>query len=398
MMLSQLRACCRNECGRALEGNWIEARVAMEACSTWFGQTASCAAGSVKHARELARCLRHVFHAEPLRTSAKHALVLACVFLLALVVPTEFSELRAQPAGGWSTDLDLDAIAPKSGEAGKPAQANSDKGVGTTVLKKKAIEQAVSADMSKIRLIALLTADGQRIEQDVMWRVFEEGSDAQTVGKLVATQTNASPVMTLKPGNYFVNVSFGRANLTRKITIAAGVEVTEPFVLNAGGLRVRLNPVAGGMESMKASYEILTDERDQSGNRRVVFSRARPGIVIWLNSGIYHIVSTLGDANATVAADVTVEAGKLTETSISHKAGRVTLKLVTRQGGEALPDTEWTVMASEGPMVKSSVGALPTHILAPGKYMAVAKSQGRVFRQSFAIADGQSIQVEVLRQ
>ncbi len=323
--------------------------------------------------------------------------------VLAPLPGVDYKGLRAQPAGGWSSDLDLDALAPKSGEAEKSTKPspdkNSDKNIGTTVLKKKSVEPAVSADMSKVRLIALLTNDGQRIEQDIVWRVFEEDSDAQSAGKLVATQTAASPVVTLKPGNYLVNVSFGRANLTRKITVALGVEATEPFVLNAGGLRVRLSPVAGGsMDSTKASYEILTDERDQSGSRRVVFSRARPGIVIRLNSGIYHIVSTLGDANATVAADVTVEAGKLTETSISHKAGRVTLKLVTRQGGEALPDTEWTVMTTDGQNIKSSVGALPTHILAPGRYMAVAKSQGRVFRQGFEIADGQSIQVEVLRQ
>ncbi len=254
------------------------------------------------------------------------------------------------------------------------------------------------ADMSRVRLIALLTADGQRIEQDLVWRIFEENSDTQTAGKLLSTHSTASPMLTLKPGSYFVNVAFGRANLTRKITVAEGVEATEPFVLDAGGLRVRLDPVAGGMESMKASYNILTDERDQSGNRHVVFTHARPGIVIRLNSGIYHIVSTLGDANATVASDVTVEAGKLTEASISHKAGRVTLKLVTRQGGEALPDTEWTVLTGDGQIVKSSVGALPTHILAPGRYLAVAKSQSRVFRQSFEVGDGQSIQVEVMRK
>ena len=49
-----------------------------------------------------------------------------------------------------------------------------------------------------------------------------------------------------------------------------------------------------------------------------------PGLLahelVRLNAGIYRIVSTYGDANATVEADVTVEAGKLSEASVTHSA------------------------------------------------------------------------------
>lgn len=272
-------------------------------------------------------------------------------------------------------------------------------GQSTTVLKKKAKEQeATATDLSKVRLVALLTADGQRIEQDLVWRVFDESATPGSTGKLLSTHNEASPLVKLKPGTYTINAAFGRAHLTRKITVAAGVETTEPFVLNAGGLRLRVMSSSEKMDPSKALYDILTDERDQRGNRKTVLSRAKPNVVMRLNSGIYRIVSTLGDANATVETDVTVEAGKLTEASITHRAARVTMKLVTRQGGEALPDTEWSVLTEAGQPVKSSVGALPTHILAPGSYLAVAKSQGKVFRRNFTVADGEVVQVEVMRQ
>lgn len=320
------------------------------------------------------------------------ALNLALAMSLAVPLAAGPSGIRpsaAQNAGGWSTDLNVPA----------PRSAPKAEGGGTTVIKKKSTEPPAPADMAKVRLIALLTADGQRIEQDLTWRVFEESAEPRTAGKLLSKHTAASPILTLKPGTYTINAAFGRANLTRKITVSTGgVEMTEPFVLNAGGLRVSLAPVAGGLDGMKSFYDIFTDERDQRGDRRMVLSRAKPDTVIRLNSGIYHIVSTLGDANATVDADVTVEAGKLTEATVSHKAARVTFKLVTREGGEALPDTEWSVLTEDGHTVKTSVGALPTHVLAPGKYMAVAKSQGRVFRRGFEAANGQSIQVEVIRQ
>ena len=122
----------------------------------------------------------------------------------------------------------------------------------------------------------------------------------------------------------------------------------------------------------------------------------KPDVVIRLNAGIYRIVSTYGDANAQVEADVTVEAGKLSEATVSHSAARVTFKLVAREGGEALPDTQWTVQTADGEVVKRSVGALPTHIIAPGSYTVIAKSGTRAFKRDFTVADGEATQVEVL--
>ncbi len=123
---------------------------------------------------------------------------------------------------------------------------------------------------------------------------------------------------------------------------------------------------------------------------------ARPGLVIRLNAGIYHIVSTYGDANATVESDVTVEAGKLTEAQISHSAAKATFKLVSRQGGEALSDTQWTIQTKDGRVVKESVGALPSHLLAPGEYTAIARSQGKSFTNSFTLKAGETAVVEVV--
>lgn len=331
-----------------------------------------------------------------------HSTICSLLATLLLVVLPTAPTYAQMPGGGWSTDLDMRPVPSAPATPAAPATQPDPptmSGQGTTVLKKKSKEQeAPAAELSKVRLVALLTADGQRIEQDLVWRVFDDSSTPGNTGKLLSTHNEASPLVKLKPGTYTINAAFGRAHLTRKITVAAGVETTEPFVLNAGGLRLRVTTSSDKMDASKAIYDILTDERDQRGNRKPVLSRAKPNVVMRLNSGIYRVVSTLGDANATVEADVTVEAGKLTEASLTHKAARVTLKLVTRQGGEALPDTEWTVLTETGQTVKSSVGALPTHIFAPGNYLAVAKSQGKVFRRNFTVSDGEVVQVEVMRQ
>ena len=144
---------------------------------------------------------------------------------------------------------------------------------------------------------------------------------------------------------------------------------------------------------------MLNQERDQSGNRIKVISAAKPGLIMRLNAGAYQVVSTYGDANARVRADVTVEAGKLTEATLSQSGAKVTFKLVGREGGEALADVTWSIMsivATKSETVKEAAGALPTHILAAGRYAVLAKHQGRTFRAEFIAKAGEAAIVEVV--
>jgi hypothetical protein len=268
----------------------------------------------------------------------------------------------------------------------------------TTVVPRKA-DQSTTADApAQINLLALLTADGQQIDQGIVWRVYNDDAAAKGQSKLLMTLKEPSPTVKLKPGDYIVNAAFGRADVTRKIKVTPGETMSEKFVLNAGGLRVKVLVDGAAPAPNTATYDIYSGERDQSDNRTKVLSQAKPGVIVRLNAGIYRIVSTYGDANATVEADVTVEAGKLSEASVTHSAARVTFKLVARLGGEALPDTQWTVQTPDGQVVKRSVGALPTHILAPGNYTIIGKSGTRTFKRDFTIANGENAQVEVLMQ
>jgi hypothetical protein len=272
----------------------------------------------------------------------------------------------------------------------------------TTVVPRTAPPEAktppVEGGAGQVSLVALLTQDGQSIEQGLVWRIFHERPGPDGKLKLAALRREANPSLRLEPGDYIVNVAFGRANLTRKITVSGAQAVQERFVLNAGGLRL-IPALANGepITDKAVSYDILSDERDQYGQRIRVMSAARPGVVIRLNAGIYSIVGTYGDANAVARADVTVEAGKLTEATLTHAAARVTFKLVARQGGDAIADTQWNIVDARGETVKDSVGALPTHIFAPGTYTASARNGADVFRRTFTVRAGDVLQVEVIR-
>lgn len=330
-----------------------------------------------------------------------HGWLLASGLLLAILFGLPGTAVAQAATGPWGTAIQdgapaSAATAPSTNKA-DPAEALPG-GSNTTVIPRNPGDAKAASGPAQVQLVALLTADGQRIDQGIVWRVFQEKGAPGAKNKLIATYREASPALKLQPGDYIVNAAFGRAHITRKITIKPGASALEPFVLNAGGLR--LSAKIGNEEAAAntISYNIYTDERDQFNNRAIVMSGARPGLIIRLNAGIYHIVSTYGDANATVQADVTVEAGKLTEATVAHAAGKVTFKLVTRSGGEALPDTHWTIQTPQGEIVKESVGALPTHILAPGTYNVVAKSGSRAFRRDLAVQSGDVTQLEVVIQ
>jgi preprotein translocase subunit YajC len=307
---------------------------------------------------------------------------------------------EAQGTGeGWSAGINAPKMDGAQGEAAAGGAATPGAEGNTTIVPRREAPGTGdgSGTIAQIRLVALLTADGQRIDQGIIWRVYRDDGSAGGGAKLIGTHRDASPLLKLAPGAYVINAAFGRAHLTRVVHLEAGgaTPAIERFVLNAGGLRV--GATVSGAPAHNVAYSIYSD-RDQTDDRKLIMSAIKPGLIVRLNAGIYHIVSTYGDANAVIESDVTVEAGKLTEATVAHAAGKVTLKLVARAGGEAIADTQWSIQTPEGRIIKESIGALPTHILAPGSYVAVAKSNDRAFRRDFSVKDGETTQIEVINQ
>ena len=256
---------------------------------------------------------------------------------------------------------------------------------------------ADTSNLVAITLTATLTDEGQPIDQGLIWHVFRHAPGPDGKRQLVSQNREASPRLKLEPGDYMINAAFGRASLTRKITVAAGKPAAEKFSLNAGGLRIKAVLAHGEpAPDRSVTFDVLTEERDQAGNRIKLVSAAKPGLIMRLNAGVYQVVSTYGDANARVRAEVTVEPGKMTEATLNHTGAKVTFKLVNREGGEALADVAWSIVSDHSDMVKESVGALPTHILAAGRYAVLAKHQGRTFRAEFTAKPGEAAIVEVV--
>ncbi len=271
--------------------------------------------------------------------------------------------------------------------------ATADKGAA-----QKSARSAVSVPVT---LSARTVDGGAIIKSGLIWWVYENKKTKDGKYELVDTFQEPTPTAALKPGSYRIAAAYGMVNLIKDIDVERGRALQEFFILNAGGLRLGAINIQGGpIAPNSVRYDLFADETetDQSGNRKLILKDAKPGVVLRLNAGSYHVVSTYGGANAVVRADVTVEPGRLTDATINHRAAKITLKLVTQSGGEALANTQWNILTPGGDVVKESAGALPTHILAAGNYSVLARHNNKSYTREFSIESGDSKQIEVVIQ
>ena len=249
-----------------------------------------------------------------------------------------------------------------------------------------------------VELEAKLTKDGDAMQQGLSWRVFSPfpGDDGKL--PLVASSEGGSAAFQLAPGDYFVNVAFGRAGATKKVYVPTTGRVDKQvLVLDAGGLV--LNAVSGSdmrIPPAELSFSVYSTEVREDGERGLVMADVKPETVIRLNAGTYHVVSEYGEVNAAIRADIQVEAGKLTQATIQHRAAKIMLKLVAEEGGEAIADTAWSILTSAGDVVSESLSAFPTMVLAEGDYTAIARNKDKIFQRDFAVSAGRNTDVEVL--
>jgi len=96
------------------------------------------------------------------------------------------------------------------------------------------------------------------------------------------------------------------------------------------------------------------------------------------------------------SAEISVAAGKLTDATFHQMAATLTLKLVSQPGGEAIANTAWSVLTPGGDVIRESIGAFPSLILAEGNYTVVARHEGRVYTREFEVKAGQDGDVEVV--
>ena len=258
-----------------------------------------------------------------------------------------------------------------------------------------AVMPMVPAGQVALSLSARFGKDLGAIGGGLDWRVYAAKAEPGGRYKLVKEDKTASPTLVLPAGNYIVHVDFGLATAVKPVSLR-GPAVREEFDLPAGGLRIEGRVGNARVPPNQISFDVYKGSQFEPGDRRPIAEHIQTGAVIVVPDGTYYIVSNYGDANATVRSDIRVQAGKLTDVTVNHRAAAITLKLVAEKGGEALANTAWSVLTPGGDVIKESIGAFPRVILAEGEYRAIARNEGKVYEREFKVVPGVDGDVEVL--
>ncbi len=227
------------------------------------------------------------------------------------------------------------------------------------------------------------------------WRVYADKPDANGVFRVIKEDRAAAPTFVLPPGGYVVDVSFGLANLAKRVQLRADT-VREIFEIAAGGARFEGRVGDSRIPAGQISFDVYPGSQFEPGDKRPMARDVATGELVLLPEGTYYVVSNYGDGNAVMRSDIRVQAGKLTDVTINHRAAVITLKLVTERGGEALANTAWSVLTPGGDVIKESIGAFPRVILAEGDYVAIARNEGKVFTRDFKVEPGFDREIEVM--
>jgi hypothetical protein len=233
------------------------------------------------------------------------------------------------------------------------------------------------------------------INNGLVWRVFADRPDETGTFKLIREDRGATPNIVLPPGGYVVHVTLGLVSAVRPVTLKSETD-RESFVLPAGGLRIEGRVGTSKIPQNQISFAIFKGSQFEVGERASLVPNVAAGDVALLPEGTYYIISNYGDANSVVRSDIRVQAGKLTDVIITHRAAVITLKLVSDKGGEALANTAWSVITPGGDVIKESIGAFPRVVLSEGEYRAIAKNEGKVFERPFNVVNGVDGEVEVV--
>jgi hypothetical protein len=255
----------------------------------------------------------------------------------------------------------------------------------------------VPAGQVALAVSARYGRDAPPIGSGLIWRVYAGRPDQSGLFRLVREDKAAAPTFVLPAGSYVVHVSFGLASAVRPVQLRSET-VREVFDLPAGAMRIEGRVGDIRIPAGQISFDIYKGSQFDTAQRRPIAQSVMTGDVVLVPEGTYYIVSNYGDGNAVVRSDVRVQAAKLTDIVVTHRAAVITLKLVSESGGEALANTQWTVLTPGGDVIKESIGAFPRVVLAEGDYRAIARNEGKSFARDFKVITGVDGEVEVVAQ
>jgi hypothetical protein len=312
------------------------------------------------------------------------------------MLPPSDSAMGSQPILGITrASPQAQSIAPAYAPQASPAMPIPPLISAPAAMPIPALGGAAGSQQISLALVARLGRDATtQITNGLVWRVFPAKPDVTGTFRAIKEEKTASPVMALPPGDYVVHVSFGLAGVAKSLHLKEATR--EVFEIPAGGVKLEGRVGDVKIPSSEITFDIFKGSQFDAGFKTPLAQGVLTGDVVVVPEGNYHIVSNYGDTNAVVRSDIRVQTGKLTDVTVSHRAALITLKLVGERGGEAIANTNWSIITPGGDVIKESTGVFPRIVLAEGDYRAIARNEGRTYEREFKVIAGVDGEVEVV--
>ena len=246
-----------------------------------------------------------------------------------------------------------------------------------------------------LTLSARISENGSIISNGLVWRVFKAEAEENGEMVMLAKSEDSIAKVSLKPGNYIIHASYGRAQASETIRVEQA-PTNKTLTINSGALRLNAAIIGDiAIRSSNLSFDIYANDVNQS-DPIMIAKGIRVKNLINLNAGVYKVISHFGNINSTVSADLKVEPGQITDATLYHNAAQVSFKLVSEVGGRAIADVDWKINTPEGKTIFTSINAFPATILDEGEYVIIAKRGRNVYNRDFSVQAGPAHEIEVL--
>ena len=234
--------------------------------------------------------------------------------------------------------------------------------------------QLVQPGREGLELTARLTPDGPPLQQNVSWNIRAPS------GTTVYSADAGTADVSLAPGDYVVNASYGATQIEKLVSLPDATRLTINFVLDAGGLKVE--PMVGKIDVPPVASRVRVFSMD---GRRLMAVSVKPGEIIRLPEGTYRVESQVSTGNVKAVTDVRVTAGRVSTVKIAHKAGLARLAFV----GAPNASVRWEVEDQSGRAIATRGGINANVTLLPGTYTARAQVGAELLTATFNIAQGE---------
>lgn len=225
-----------------------------------------------------------------------------------------------------------------------------------------------------LELSARLTPGGGPLQQNISWTIRD------TDGVTVYSGTEGTADVSLAPGDYVVDASYGATLIEKLVSLPAATRLKINLVLDAGGLKVE--PKLGKIDVPPVASRVRVFSMD---GKRLMAVSVTPGEIIRLPEGTYRVESQVSTGNVKAVADVHVTAGRAATIRIAHKAGLARLAFV----GAPNAAVRWDIEDQSGSPIATRGGINANVTLLPGTYTARAAVGAELLTATFNIAAGE---------